>query len=468
MKEIAEAHLGTTITDAVISVPTHYNYLQRIATKNAATIAGLNVLQLNDESTLAAIAYGLDKKFAEERNVLVFNLGGGTCQVSLLTIEEGLFEVKATAGNAHLGGEDFDNRLVNHFVQDFKRSYRQDISSDARAIRRLRTACERAKRGLSSATKSSIEIDSLYDGIDFYTSLTRGQFEELCEDLFRNTLEPIEKVLRYSKIDKSDVHDVVLVGGSTRIPRILELVSNFFNGKNLSKGINPDESAAFGAAIQAAILSEAPPVIYRDVLLLDIVPMSLGIETDGGAMSTLIYRDTSMPTKKSKTFRAKELVTLTSDKDCYYIYIPVYEGECTRAKDNNFLGHLGLTCVSADDKVEIIFDVDAYMLNVSASNKGSGTSNHITIDSGHLSKEEIAHMTQEAEKYRLEDEAAKGCIASRNNLESYVYNLRDVLDANKNKLESAVDETIAWLDNSQRASNEEYESKQKELEGTVK
>ena len=293
MREIAESYLGTPINNAVVTVPAYFNDSQRQATKDAGTIAGLNVLRIINEPTAAAIAYGLDKKVLGERNVLIFDLGGGTFDVSLLTIEEGIFEVKATAGDTHLGGEDFDNRLVNHFVQEFKRKNKKgryqvdvhpfymindlaDLTSNPRAVRRLRTACERAKRTLSSATQTSIEIDSLFEGIDFYTSLTRARFEELCQDLFRSTLEPVEKVLRDSKIDKSNVHEIVLVGGSTRIPRIVKLVSDFFNGKEPNKSINPDEAVAYGAAVQAAILSGDTSEKTQDLLLLDVAPLSLG------------------------------------------------------------------------------------------------------------------------------------------------------------------------------------------------
>jgi heat shock 70kDa protein 1/2/6/8 len=276
MKETAENYLGGTVTNAVVTVPAHFNYSQRQATKDAGTISGLNVLCIVNEPTAAAIAYGLDKKVSGERNVLIFDLGGGTFDASLLTIEEGIFEVKATAGDTHLGGEDFDNRLVNHFAQEFKRKHKKDLSSNHRALRRLRTACERAKCTLSSATNTTIEIDSLYEGVDFYTSLTRARFEELCQDLFRSTLEPVEKVLRDSKIDKGSVHEIVLVGGSTRIPRIVKLVSDYFNGKEPNKSINPDEAVAYGAAVQAAILSGDTSEKTQDLLLLDVAPLSLG------------------------------------------------------------------------------------------------------------------------------------------------------------------------------------------------
>jgi len=277
MKETAEAYLGGDVKDAVVTVPAYFNDSQRQATKDAGTIAGLNVLRIINEPTAAAIAYGLDKKGSGEQNVLIFDLGGGTFDVSLLTIEDGIFEVKATAGDTHLGGEDFDNRLVAHFSEEFKRKFKKDLTGNPRALRRLRTACERAKRTLSSATQTSIEIDSLFEGVDFYTSITRARFEELCADLFRSTLEPVEKVLRDSKIDKSSVHDIVLVGGSTRIPKVQKLVSDFFNGKEPNKSINPDEAVAYGAAVQAAILTGDTSEKTQDLLLLDVAPLSLGI-----------------------------------------------------------------------------------------------------------------------------------------------------------------------------------------------
>lgn len=475
MRETAEAFLGEKVTKAVITVPAYFNDSQRQATKDAGIIAGLEVLRMVNEPTAAALAYGLDKNLSGEKNVLIYDLGGGTFDVSILNIDEGsVFEVQSTAGDTHLGGEDFDNRMVDHFVKEFNRKYQREITSNKRALRRLRTACERAKRTLSSSTEASIEIDSLCDGVDFYTKITRARFEELCSDLFKSTMEPVERAIKDAKLDKSKIHDIVLVGGSTRIPKIQKLLSDFMGGKDLNRSINPDEAVAYGAAVQAAILSGDSSDVIKDLLLIDVAPLSLGIETAGGVMTNLIDRNSRIPCKIGKTF------TTYSDNQPG-VHIQVFEGERAMTKDNHKLGNFDLTGIPPAPRgvpqIDVEFDLDANcILNVSAVDKSTGKSNKVTItnDKGRLSKAEIDRMVSDAEKYQEADEKQKQRVQSKNQLENYVYGIRNAVDEERGKLQpsektealNACEEALKWLDLNADAETSEFEGKLKMVQET--
>ena len=470
MKETAEGYLGKRVDNAVITVPAYFQDNQRQATKDAGTIAGLNVARIINEPTAAAIAYGLDKK--GEKNILVFDLGGGTFDVSILTIEDGIFEVVATHGDTHLGGEDFDQRVMQYFIKLIKKKYSKDISKDARALQKLKREVEKAKRALSSQHQVRVEIESLFDGMDLSEPLTRARFEELNNDLFKKTLGPVGKALEDSHKKKSEIDEIVLVGGSTRIPKVQELLKTFFDGREPNKGINPDEAVAYGAAVQGGVLSGDED--SSQILLIDVAPLTLGIETVGGVMTKLIGRNTAIPTKKTQTFTTYQDQQTT-------VTIQVFEGERSMTKDNHQLGQFDLKGIPpaprGTPQIEVTFEVDANgILNVAAEDKSTGNKEQITItnDKGRLSEEEIQRLVKEAEEFAEADKAMKDKVNAKNELETYCYNIKNQLsdklgevleEEDKEKMKEAVEEALEWIDEEAAdAETDDFKEKMKEVQ----